>query len=329
MDPRNVGLIAARDKYQAHILTSMCTMRGSSSVEFDGAAVNVFLQHAATLYDLMLTSVHIFAGSPARGTEMATALLRNALGRGGVVQKRNVFYMSHLDAIAIVLTYNKVDIIAHFVSTNDIASLRIVSYRFIVSFHHLSLLIMSHQAGVKHIPRYLRGELKRTFIFVEAILRPCVEELLYFVVEKERWASIGMEEYLQLRRNDNDSLWVCRRGLALSSEAIRWRFSKTFSSVFKLSISFAAYRQVNLLAIYICALTATTTDLTCYYVHCLILNYARPCCICVYITVAPGNAFKHRTWCRRPDHNEHPNSENSEYWDVAKRAYYGNEVTQL
>ena len=112
-DNRNLRLKAAISKYQRHIFTSFCVVKPGPPhlppiLQFDGNAVNIFLKHVATLSDLLLTAVHIFAGSPARGTEMEKTLLRNAARRGGTVQMRNVFYMSHFDAIAIVLSYNKV-----------------------------------------------------------------------------------------------------------------------------------------------------------------------------------------------------------------------------
>ena len=211
IDSRNTKLLDARDEFQLHVLSRLNSgfvgSEGSSVLKLDMKAAKVYFEHCSRLLEMMITSEHIFSGSPARGTEKSRLLVRNYVGSGGVVHMRNVFYLSQFQAIALIPSYNK--------------------------------------KGTKYIPRFLKGELASCFIFVQVMLRPTLE-LIKYHMESHRFGDTSMLEFIKLRSEDNDFVWTDVGGIALDSEAIRWIFKRIFFDVFKLQISFSAYRQVSI-----------------------------------------------------------------------------------
>jgi hypothetical protein len=145
------------------------------------------------LGDALLLACHMLSGQPARATEMNCLLVINST-RGAECVRRNLFYMDAYNAISIIPRYNK--------------------------------------HGIKHIPRWLVGDLAKSMVAYVALVLPvkCMMQNIFLALSPVRSAS--------------PYLWINSSCEPLTDTAIRERFTSTLYEYFGTKLLFSQWRQL-------------------------------------------------------------------------------------
>jgi len=167
--------------------------------------VNQYINKCEKHSHLLILLQHVCSGSVARGTELENVLLRN-FSNDSVYLHRNLFYDHATKCIIFLANYNK--------------------------------------HGIKLIPRFISGDMAKSFIIYTSIVRPALMLLNNLLKSNGKVLSIDDCCYSDLEVNMY-YYYLDKHGNKLNDRQIREVISSTLYDYYDLTLSFSGFRQVR------------------------------------------------------------------------------------